>query len=220
MGMQQMMMAAQSGGVVVPANIQLVNVWKTNFSATCLFPSGVQAGDLLIAFYSGGTSNAPPNDGFSWTRVAGFDNSKVNGVFEFYWRIATSSTPTSFNRTYSNQYYMVAAYRGVNQASPIDATQNGTDTVTNTLVTDSVTASKTKSKLICVFDCDQYGAVIGSVPLGMTQRGSNGAASPGDVMFGFDQDIASAGATGTRTAVISTFASGVSIAIALNNATT
>lgn len=221
MGMQQMMMAAQAGGTVTPANIQLIGVWEKNISSSCDFPTGVQAGDLLIAFYSGGTSNAPPNDGFTWNRVAGFDNTKTNGVFEFYWRWATASTPTRFSRTYSNQWYMVAAYRGVHPSDPID-TYNRTaeGNASNRMVMVGDTTTHNKAKVIAVFDADQAGVTVNAVPSGMTQRSYSGGTSPGDTIAGFDVDQATAGATGDKTAVINTFATYVGVVIALRNATT
>lgn len=190
-------------------------------------PSGVQAGDLLLAAiswhthdYSGTGIDAPAG----WTEVRSDDDGAhiLQGIF---WKEATGSEPSSYtfvNGTGDvtrNVIGGIVAYSGVDTSTPIDA-QAASVTGSNvfTLTAPSVNASVGGGRLVTVFGQHDPGTM--SVPAGMTSRYAESVGSgesSANTRYA-DEVRAAAGATGTRTSTGSGNGSGVAQSIVLDPA--
>ncbi len=188
-------------------------------------PSGVQAGDVLIAGITwhthdySGTLIDPPS-GWHLIRIDTEFSHVVQGLF---WRAAGASEPATY--TFSNGTADltrevvggIAAYSGVDTTDPIDAHDGLTETsVVFSIDAPSVTSTVTGGRLISVFG--QHDPGLFAPPTGMTDRYAT-AVGTGErsvnTIFA-DQVLGAAGATGVRTATGSGNGSGVGQSVVLD----
>jgi len=160
-------------------------------------PSTVQSGDVMIAqlvFDGGDTITVTPPSG--WTLVRRTNNSGNVGLAS-YWKAATGSEPGSYTWNLSSQKTWaagIAAYAGVDAASPIHVSSGATGTSTP-ISAASVTTTEAGGLLLALFGIETSTTV--TPPAGMTERFdvSNGrTAELSDLALG------APGPTGTKTA--------------------
>lgn len=187
-------------------------------------PAGTAAGDILVLFAetvangSGGVFLLPSG----WTEITNikFTANNNSGGFQFFWRLATSSEPASYNLTItstnSDGAASIAAWRGVNTSTPINVSAKRETNVTGTpfSLPDITTTVANTLHVGVGFDFngnDRTHTAGGSATL----RFSNLAKSY--CHFGVqDEAIASAGAVTGKTMAANTAGNyyGVSIALA------
>jgi CSLREA domain-containing protein len=166
-------------------------------SITIARPAGVTTGDVLLA------SIAQPNDGAvtppaGWTLI----RSDVQGTSvrqDLFYRVATGSEPASyvFNLAQSGQSAgAIVAYDGVDTTSPIDVHGGQANTASASYTAPSVTPTVSGATLVA-FYANTTGTVT-TPPAGMTERADHPSAAGATEIA--DEELVSAGSTGTRTA--------------------
>jgi len=161
-------------------------------------PSGVAAGDLLLATLEIDSDPTTVTGPAGWTRLmdtVGAPGTAMTYHTQVWWKLAGASEPASYGWTVSGTPWVdigLLAYRNVNQASPIDVFSGRDSGTTRTPTTDSVTTTGPNELVVAIFVNFASGSwTAGS---GMTRR------------YNFDsneaQDAAQvvAGPTGTKTA--------------------
>lgn len=200
---------------------------STGAQITIPTPAGVQAGDVMIAALTwhthdySGTRIDPPT-GWQLIRIDTEFTHIVQGLF---WKVAGGSEPaghTFVNSTADTTRELVggiAAYRGVDPISPIDA-HGGSSTPSNvfTLTAPSVTSTVAGGRLVTVFGQHDPGPFTS--PSGMTGRFTEtvgtGARSANSLLA--DEVLGAAGPTGTRSATSAGNGSGVAQSVVLDPA--
>jgi signal peptidase I len=175
-------------------------------------PSGVVAGDLLIAHvvlhtHAFGPDPITAPGGWTTIRIDTDDNHVTAGVF---WKRAAGSEPSDYTfvndsgDTTQQATGVVLAYRGVAPVDPIDDDAGSTDlTGADNVVAPSVTTTEPSARLLSLVGV--YGNSQGPAtpPGGMTERYEGTVQSEASVVEilgeAADQTVAAAGATGTRT---------------------
>ncbi|HZR02677.1 MAG TPA: LamG domain-containing protein [Burkholderiales bacterium] len=171
-------------------------------SVTINVPAGTKAGDLLLAAVAArnaATVTAPAG----WTAVAALNTTSGTTLRQVvYYRVATGTEPASYTFTLSSSVRtagLIVAYRGVDTANPIDVSAGQANASASTITAPSITPSVTGTMLVGLF----------SAATGTTISSAAGMAYRADVLSGggtgiaigvFDQQQATASATGTRTA--------------------
>jgi Bacterial Ig domain len=161
-------------------------------------PSGVAAGDLLLATLEIDAEPATVTGPAGWTKlqdVIGAPGTAMAYHTQVWWKVAGASEPASYTWTIGGTPWVdigVLAYQNVNTASPIDVSAARDSGTTATPVTDSVTTTGPNELVVALFVNFNSGSwTAGS---GMTRR------------YNFDSNVAqdvlqaSAGPTGTKTA--------------------
>lgn len=192
------------------------NVDVTSYSINR--PTGVQVGDLLIAIHqtqgNGNWTTTPSG----WTTLYDDRSDPTNSNSGCHVlvqkKVATGSEPSTYDYAYGTNAdfaTVILAYRGVDTSlSPSDivATKTGTDITS--IVAPSVTTVAANSLLITAHGCNP--STTGSnqsfsTPAGMTERYDSNLTGSGTTLRAglgvFEQNIAVAGATGTRTSTAS-----------------
>lgn len=159
-------------------------------SRTCSVPTGTADGDVMIAFT---TNNSLPTEPLTppagWTAIDGVTSTNVR--MEAFYREA-SSEPASYVWTWAsahNHDVVILTYRGV-EAPSVDA--NSTATGATIINAPTATSVGDGAMLACGAMHPNGGTWTETGAL-MTGRRTSGRCCA------FDQVIASAGATGTRT---------------------
>jgi hypothetical protein len=176
-----------------------------NGSATSLVipaPSGVQAGDVMIACIAArGNPNLTAPAGWTLVRLDMNGFTLRQGI---YWKVATASEPASYTWVLSNAQAAsggIIAYSGVNTSNPIDVSSAAISSVTGTAATaPSITTTVNGAMVIGFFGAARNSPI--NPPSGMTERFdavSNGGTYP-QATEGADLLQATAGATGDKTA--------------------
>jgi hypothetical protein len=185
-------------------------------------PSGISAGDLMIAAVhvgwcnSGSTVTAPGG----WTQIAqlgntgsGCGSSNTTKQLATFYKIATASEPSTFTFLgTSNQYYVggIAVYSGVNTANPINTgTSFGAQGSCTAIVANSATTTVSCTRLVNVFFCSVNSSKTNIVPQpSLTERfdiGTTGNHPWGNENLELSDELfTGVGATGIRTASLST----------------
>lgn len=158
-------------------------------------PSGVAAGDLLLAFVILGNGAAlTPNAGDSW-------NTTVNAAgVKGYWKIAGSSEPASYTFARGNTLAGISGtivrLTGAHPTAPIDTASAQTGGTDSTVIIPSLTPAASGRFL---FQIAQTLAATSFTPPGTaTERFDAQYATATTTSAGGDETIGS-GATGTRT---------------------
>jgi RHS repeat-associated protein len=184
-------------------------------------PTGRQPGDVLLAQVTvrGGTGvtiTAPAG----WMAVdpAGNANAQGTNVRDaVYWRTATATEPATYTWTWTGgaQRATIAmtAYGGVSSTNPIDVWSVTTGT-TATAVAPGVTTTVAGDRLVALYGV-KTNDTITSGPTGTTQE-VNAVSQTRSVIY--DQTLAAAGATGTRTLTLPAAVKTVSHLVALKPA--
>ncbi|MCB1002833.1 MAG: signal peptidase I [Acidimicrobiales bacterium] len=190
-------------------------------------PAGVQEGDVMIAGISwhthdsSGTQIDPPA---GWNAIR-IDTEFTHIVQGLFWKAATSAEPASYrfgNGTLDSSREVVggiAAYTGVDPVTPVDV-HGGTATpsVVFTLTAPSVAATVAGGRLVSFFG--QHDPGLFSTPAGMSGRFTDTVGNGERAVHALlaDQALASAGATGTRSATSAGNGSGVAQSLVLDPA--
>lgn len=130
----------------------------TNFStptaaltdtATVTKPSGLAVGDVMIAVVNSNQAGIT-SPGAHWTRIIQKDATSANPYrCEVWYCVATSTETAASNFVWSNgdtappMWVAIMAYRGVNQSSPINASNSNVATTTNPQTGPSITTTAT-----------------------------------------------------------------------------
>ena len=171
-------------------------------------PAGVVSGDLMIAqFYVEGSSIPTITPPAGWTSKA--TATGTNTRSQVFTKVAGASEPAGYAFTSSPSLVAgsgaICAYRAT--GTIVEAADAFVADATAPIDAPSVTTTRPNAKLFCGFTT----VAIGSGVSGMTSRVAldNGSRD----IAAFDQDIASSGATGTRTYTGSGVGWGYSLAI-------
>ena len=199
-------------------------------AVTILKPSGLLANDVMIAAihsgWCGATTITPPE---GWTLInstsntgSGCGSSSTEILLATYYKVATASEPVSYIFTGSSSQYLVGgivAYTGVNPITPINASSSfGAQEDCANIVANSVTTTAACTRLVSAFVCSVNSSDTNIVAqASLTERldvSTNGNHPWGNENLQIsDEPIATAGATGSRTAAL-TGCSGLSWATA------
>lgn len=181
-----------------------------NFSLDLPVPSGVQAGDFMIAHLTYRQGKASPVTGPSgWALLRSDDSIPDSGGVTslIYTRVATSSEPAAY--TFSFHDFRAAAggiiaYSGVKNALPIDVNDVGTSASTTTPTSPSISTVYAAPWLIWFLAArDNASSDTATPPTGMTQRWRANAAAPGCVSLLADQTFSGPGASGAKAGAVS-----------------
>jgi hypothetical protein len=165
-------------------------------------PSGVVAGDVLLATLEIDEDPATVTGPAGWTRLLDTVGAPGTGSAyhtQVWWKLATSSEPASYAWTISGAPWVdigVLAYSNVNQASPIDVASGRYAGSTATPTTDAVTTTGPSELVVALFVNFNSGSYTAGS--GMTRRYNFDSNEAQDVLQ------AAAGSTGTKTATNST----------------
>lgn len=178
-------------------------------------PAGLTAGDVLVASVAARgrpTISAPTG----WSRVR-YDEASTTMRKATYVKVAGASEPTSYTWSLSRAEgatVMIAAYSGVDTASPVDAVAGQVTSSSSQITAPSVTTSVDGAQLVATFGIAR-GADV-TAPSAMTERGEASASAKYVVTDQVsDQALGAAGATGTRTATASGSADNIAHVVAL-----
>jgi hypothetical protein len=170
----------------------------------------VSEGDLMVMFYSVTNSDAdfiPPGD---WTLIQNVDADSVfSSEGGAYYKVAGASEGANYSVTISGQgggnnagEARILSWTGVHTA-PVEVSAEQENASSTSVECPSVTTTSTDTTLVCFYFNKGGGAVTFTPPAGMDERHdtTNSTSPPFSVA---DVAVASAGATGTKTATAST----------------
>jgi len=195
-----LLLASPAWAVVSPVASTSTAPFDNRTTLVLALPSGVQAGDLLLAQVvvdNAATVTAPSG----WT-VLDSNNNIVRQTL--YYRFAGASEPTSFTWSWSSSGNRragggITAYRGVDPSQPFGGVASNIGIGTS-LPAPAQIVVEPDSLLVTLFAQDR-GTVVWTTPAAMTRayRFSSAANSGVSVLASYEQRP-SAGSTGTRTA--------------------
>ncbi|MEM9561346.1 MAG: hypothetical protein AAGA93_01930, partial [Actinomycetota bacterium] len=188
-------------------------------------PTTVATDDLMLAHVAwnmwGNTNDITPPAGWNTVNETAA-NGLVHGV---YWRIATSSEPSSYSFTLTGSTETAAGsitvYDGVDTSSPIDVSATQGNSAGAAIVAPSVTTTVDDATLVALWSVRDDGSL--TQPGAMTER-IDVTSSTGDtadeetVAAVAEETIGAAGSTGTRTATVDASAGSIGTLVALNPA--
>jgi hypothetical protein len=180
-------------------------------------PSGVQAGDLLVALisYQNGSFLRPPPSEFVYLS-GNLSASYTNNRLLIAYKIAGVSEPSSYLFSHSNDASIcvtMVAYRGANTVNIIGSTSY-TASGSNT-----VAPSITPSSFGCLVGCfaKRVGESVVTPPVGM--REISGVLNSRGSMYVYEESQTAPSATDTRSATWSGTSSGAAVLLQLTNET-
>lgn len=216
------------GGAITFVNSSTVS--GNGGTITLGVPTGVVANDFMLAMMTirggtGTTITAP----LGWTLVP--TNGRVNSgtvlAQAVYYRVAGASEPASYNWTITSDRFAAAilAYRGVNTVTPINVSAGQANAASLSATASSVTTTVGNTRLVSIFGRPNGNNTwdIAPNPASMTQQFASfgsGAGPNGAELLAADQAIATAGATGTRTATAASSLVSIGQSIALRSSGT
>jgi hypothetical protein len=166
-------------------------------------PASIAAGDLLLAGFTvdGNPSVvSPPAD---WTPILRNGGSGL-GTHTYY-KVATASEPASYTWTFGESRRAaggIIRYTGVDTSNPIVTSAGGTAGSSSEVIAPTVTTTADDTLIVSFFGINDNRTF--SPPTGMTERFDvRNTNSDGPAISAADQVIVTAGATGTRTATLS-----------------
>jgi RHS repeat-associated protein len=112
---------AQAGPTTPTYRASATNTTNGATSLTVNRPVNTQTGDVLFAHVVVNTGTSTISAPSGWTQLTTTNNSQVRS--SAFWRVAAAGDPSSWNFTFDGSYQAsggIAAYAGVNQASPVD----------------------------------------------------------------------------------------------------
>jgi hypothetical protein len=185
---------------------------RTSVTNTANVPRpSVSEGDLMVMFYSITSSDAdfaPPGD---WTLI---QNRDPDDLFQSeggaYYKVAGASEGANYSITISGQgggnnvgEVIILSWTGVDTTTPVQVSAEQENASSTNVACPSVTTTSADTTLVCYYFNKGGGAVTFTPASGMTERhdGGLGTSPPFSIA---DLAVASAGATGTKTATAST----------------
>jgi serine protease AprX len=190
-------------------------------------PDGVVAGDFLVAqvAYNANGDIAEP-DGWNVIDVVSHPTRPI--MQGLYWRAVTDHEPGYFSFALTSGKSdtaagAIAAYSGIDLMDPIDAVGGQTSGGSNEVVAPSITTTVADATVIGFFTARDDGSF--TPPENTIERwdvsSAAGVGAIGEtIAAGTDEIVATAGSTGTRTAVASASDGGIGHLLALKPATT
>lgn len=187
-------------------------------------PAGTVPGDVLLATLDVENSPTITMPG-GWTLVRSDRNpGALHMVQADYIHVVTGSEPSAYTWNFSAAHGAsggIIAYSGVDTSQPIDAASGFTATTSSSQITaPSVNVSLPNSMLVAVTGVGVTRTL--TPPTGMTSRYVNGTTVAGEktTIMAADQQLAAAGATGSRSTTydVSTAGAGIAQLIALRPA--
>jgi hypothetical protein len=175
-------------------------------SVTVPLPTGVTAGDLLLAViaFRGGDQSAIASTPAGWTQVTSTVDGALLGMSVFR-KLATAVEPASYTWTFSASNRAAAAimaFRGVDASSSIDAFATRVNGPSTSLTAPSITPDVPNTMLVAFWGATNGNATVTPPPamapsfvLANTTAGPNGL-----VLGGATEAHSAAAATGTRVA--------------------
>jgi hypothetical protein len=174
-------------------------------SVTCAKPTGTVDGDIMVAFLvqvRAGSATSAPTPPSGWAQIATYQTvfDAANTLYaraSVWWKRASSEGANytwTFTETNNNQA-VIASYSGcIASGNPVDVSSGNSASSGNTATATGVTTTVADTRLI--YTGNNWEA-LGNLtpPTGMTERYDN-------LTYWSDQAIASAGATGNRTQVV------------------
>lgn len=163
----------------------------------------------VLAAYGDATITPPAG----WTAIASIDQGSAFELeVRLYWKIAGGSEPSTYSVGIGGQgggnnfgYGWIWTYTGADGTTPVpaSATQRNTSSSTSALCP-SVTTTAADQTMVCVYVSGNNSVSnTWTPPSGMTERLDAGSNPTGFVVGIADLAVASAGATGTKTATAS-----------------
>lgn len=164
-----------------PCNIPFVassNAVGNSASVTIAKPTGVVAGDVMVAaIHHGWCNNGPAVTApIGWTLINNTSNTgpgcgSTNTTIQLatFYKVVMNVEPLSYTFTgnSTNQAYVggIVAYSGVNTVTPINASSNfGLQDMCNNIVANSVTTTVSCTRLVAVFFCSVNSSATNIVP--------------------------------------------------------
>ncbi len=182
-------------------------------------PTGTVDGDVLIAVVAWWVQTLTPPSG--WTQIGSTQTWNVGGEDVFmraYYRVA-SSEPASYTWGLSatnDIAVSIATYYNVDTGSVVDAQAGQTNASSTAMTAPSVSPTLSTDMLLFLgaAGSDSAGSATATPPAGMTER-SDATGGTWIKAYIAEQLLSSAGATGTRTATLSTSENNGGILVAL-----
>jgi PKD repeat protein len=161
-------------GTAPVSHVAFVGVNSSNgnrTSHTTALPSGVQAGDTLVAFFTANSNTPTYTAPAGWTLLETKDG---NGVVARAWTKTATATDTSVAVTssgFAKSDLTVAAYRGLDGTTPIAASASKTDDAAGAAhISPAVTATDGTSWLVSYWADKSTDTTGFSAPAGQTVR--------------------------------------------------
>jgi fibronectin type 3 domain-containing protein len=188
-------------------------------SITLSPPAGTQPGDVLVATIDGQGSAAPSSPS-GWTLVRA-DSSGPTLTQALYVHTATSGEPASYTWTFPGTRTgsgVIAAYVGADASAPIDTTSGASNPNSTSATAPSLSTDVANTLLVATFGAATNATV--TPPSGMLEQAEiiGGTGNKRTVSELADQPSPPAGATGSRTAMLSKAAATIGQMIALRPA--
>ena len=161
-------------GTAPVSNVAYVGANSSNGNRTAhttAMPSGVQAGDTLIAFFTANSNTPTYTPPAGWTLLETKDG---NGIVARAWTktaVANEPSVTVTSSAICKSDLTVVAYRGLNGTTPIAASASKTDDVAGAAhVSPAVTATDSTSWLVTYWADKSTDTTGFSTPAGQTVR--------------------------------------------------
>jgi chitodextrinase len=203
-------LAAASAAVAAPSPVGTQTATTTTSAITVGTPAGTIAGDVLVATVTarvGAAVTFTAPSGWTLVRRETCVLPATQMTQALYVHTASASEPASSQWSFSKALYGsagIAAYRGVDGASPVAASSGSTAVDSPTAAAPSVTTPAPQTLVAGSFG--RSGAASTTAPTGTTQRYALAGAATGSSVFALDQLRPTAGATGTVTTTSATTA--------------
>lgn len=164
-------------------------------------PTGLQVGDLMVASFASGSTNA-----VAWTQLSGWtevlDSGTDRPCMGIQWKVATSADVSASNFTFqsssggANYNGVICAYRG----AAFDVAGTATRANGSSVTVSAISVSEASSILLGFFFADGNNKTVSSAPSGMTQLALNSIENP--TTAAYSQNV-EAGSSGTKSITFS-----------------
>ena len=190
------MAAAGASANSAPTFVGSAFAATTSASFSIAKPSGVTAGDLMIAFLQSANSSTwmPPGGKVGWTKILDQGSSPSMSVA---YKIASSSEESSYSFTRSSSSLAASGFIVVYRGGVIDVI-GAIGATADPIIAPSISVSAANSILLAMYASSSASKAASSPPTGMTFLvGDSDAQVPSSVIF---SQVVQAGSTGTRSA--------------------
>jgi len=191
-------------------------------------PTGLVAGDLMVAFLAQNSPGAPiVSTATGWTNVLNrtYTDGSTVGT-SVYYRFATAADISNGSFTFSftgsrRSAGAILAFRGVDTVTPINASGSQGNNTSTSLTAPSITTVDNNAMLVALYGFVQ-GSNSASPPTGMTEAfdAATGAGPNGVTIEGAYAVQAAVGATGPQVATAATTSVNIGVLLALSPAAT
>jgi chitodextrinase len=196
-------LAAASGAVAAPSPVGSQTATTTTSAVTVGKPAGTIAGDVLVATIAarvGAAVTITAPTGWTFVRRETCVLPATQMTQALYVRTASASEPATSRWSFSKALYGsagVAAYRGVDGASPVAASSGATAVDSRNAAAPSVTTTAPQTLVAGSFG--RSGTAATSAPAGTSSRYAVAGSASGAGILALDQLRPTTGATGTIT---------------------